>query len=303
MANRVVFFYTAYDYGWSEVVYRINTESIDSSFKEADAYLALRMKFAPVDMKIKGVRVAVDKVAPSQSLFLQPGQTFTPAGGVAISLANPAGTLTDASMEPMKTALIVRYSDGAGHKRTAYYAPIMDSLTAFTINGLIGGGQAQGTADVKAFLDYMVNKAHGWGYKGTAGPGANPFFVIQNLVQDPVNPLNMAIVTSTDAYIIGDKVHITKSVRINTGLRTLNGFWYIGSKSSNLPAAGLTTYGLRNSGGMDPTNFVTYGSVQKYDTTYYPFLDRQIVAVTEHKRGGGGLRPRGRRFKRPPVLV
>lgn len=92
---------------------------------------------------------------------------------------------------------------------------------------------------------------------------------------------------------VGTRVQIRGMRRTNMAGKDLNGIWVVGG-TIPAPPAGATVYFLRDSAGVDPTNFWRMGAMATLGVIYDPYVSINYDFGGTRKRGGSIGLPRGR---------
>lgn len=224
-------------------------------------------------------------------------------------IADPTGTIWQATI-PNVSLLLRLYHSGtnAAPPKSLYLAcppsvAVKGGANQNLDDNMVANGGAAFLQNLRNYLRQLTGYSppsppviqNTWGYRTRDDSAAEDGLAV---VASAGAPAMVGIQTFSPIAGVetGSQVYVRGWRRVNDEEPGLNGSWSVGSfVAANPPSVPFPTYFLRNSGGVSPTNFFTYGEIMPNDYLYVPYDPAyDIVKTVTRKRGGSiGLR-RGR---------
>lgn len=249
-----------------------------------------------------GVRIAEEGSRRKSQFFPAGNRDWPDAGGQLLipSTGSRTGTALATRADQVRAALQLRLTYGTGYQTLRYLVGIPDSISATEpVTDDLAGDPAW-VAAYTAWRDAI--RGDNWQLKVRARGEAAPEENVASIQVQTAAPGLIGIGVAVDDAISappGSRVHV-RGQRKKPSVpdqRTMNGIWVVDSVNTTL-VADQVIYFLRNSEGIDPTQFRYLGTIQRVLYTFNDITDVHVHRVGIHKRGRPFGSPRGRRLTR-----
>jgi len=298
---RVTTGYGQANMGWSETWWTANNDA-PALLTTINKQMALRKAMLWDYDYFVGLRIA-EEGARRKSQFFPAGTRWWDAGGGNLLIpanGSRTGTALATRADQVRAALQLRVSYGSGRQTLRYLVGVPDSISATEPATDDLTGDPAWIAAYTAWRDAI--RDDDWQIKARTPSPTSPERLIRSIGLQTAEPglIGVGVLTGETLSVQpGDRVHIRGQNRkpSSADRRTMNGVWVIDSINSTL-ISGQVIYYLRNSEGIDPTQFRYLGTVQKVEYSYQDITSIHVHRVGIHKRGRPFGSPRGRRLMR-----
>lgn len=315
MANgwRVTVFWNAGSYGPGEIWHWLSEGTMGQCAQAVINWIPYRLALACLSYSMAGIRISKEG-QPRRAFLLLSGGTYNLEGTTVTMPAALAGKLTTPASEPF-IAVLIRlsgsnnggigfrnwYCVGApqnleGYLTTTGNQPLNVQAEGAFLNALLGGA---GNPPAPGFIPYMKNNQ--WGYLGqslAAGYLPQPILGITQAAA-PSGLIGVVTANANPNAVATNQVHVEHVTTIAKGLPSLNKVWTVASVAPNTPVAGQQTIYLAGSNYLTAANFkqpTGKSTVKLVFLDEFAIVSGNAIKTVSHKRGSGGLRPRGRRL-------
>lgn len=287
MPVKVTIFMSFGNYSWSESHYLIGASTFQSAIIPAAALASLRFACLGTYSTIIGTRLS-SVPANRQVLDLTSNSwpaelTTAPSGGF------------DQQDEPIFTSLLLNFENTVANKNL-YLAGIPDDVVN-TTPGHTGSYFPTRSFSIAlgAYAGTLVgigSQGASWGFRSRM---PQPSQTVLNVGTQAGFGNNMGLETAGNPGIAaGNEAYTLGFKTINPRVPNLSGAYRVlgvippGSGQPNW----ITV--LNDTGNVEPSNFLTFGSIQPLMFQYLPYQNYHVVRVTHRKRGASYGAPRGR---------
>lgn len=247
-----------------------------------------------------GVRIATEG-SRRKSIYLPAGTRFWPESGTNVIIPATGartGTGLATRADQVRAAMQLRVTYAGGLQTLRYLVGVPDSISSTEPATDDLAGNPDWVQKYQAWRDAIVND--GWMIKALERAPGQPEPLIRSMQLQEAAPglVGVGVLTGeTIGAVPGDRVHIRGQRKKPSAhdKRTMNGVWVVDSVNTTL-VTGQVIYFLRNSEGIDPTQFRYLGTVQKQAYVFADVTAINVHRVGIHKRGRPFGSPRGRRL-------
>lgn len=286
--------------GWTESHYLPSATNPDDSTARNNAVV---MAFARVELLGSGVYLNELRLSSTDnerdSVQLPVGESNNPSSAPA----TPTTNLLTAYGRADLTNVCVRIRMGASTSKwkNLSMAGVPDLLTNTSLKTVDIAAVPLWLTKFNQWKGIIAPAAGGvWGFKGRSlRTGANAPKPIVGFGQETVAPnrIGPKLLTADTGWTAGQKIHIRKTVLLNSAYRSPVGQWTIASVLNDA-TSGTSTFFLLNSEGININNIKDFGTAELVGSSYFNYTFADILGLGTRKRGVGSNPSRGRRRKK-----